>query len=189
MPQQPDSSSVEFDWRLRRSLFDRGLVCIGSVQVADAKALCFLASDAVRSLSQLDVDPRGQISMSTLTEDGRFANQMFRYLYVKFYALRHGLTAAFPPWEGNRLFGFNDKSCAGLTLPRRTFHAFSDEDRQLWEGDDPPIDIDLAGYFQELPERFRQHRPLLRRLYELPSEPQQARMPGVTGSRTAAGER
>ena len=117
----PNSSSAEIDWRLRRSLFDRGLVCIGSIQMADAKALCFLASDAVQSLSQLDVNPRGQISMSTLTEDGRFANQMFRYQCVKFYALRHGLVAALPPWEGNQLFGLNDKSCAGLALLRLTF--------------------------------------------------------------------
>jgi glycosyltransferase involved in cell wall biosynthesis len=44
----------------------------------------------------------------------------------------------------------------------------------LWERDDPPIDVDLAGYFQELPACWRSHRPLLRRLFQLPPEQLQA---------------
>src|SRR4051812_34646991 len=52
------------NWRLRRSLFDRGLVCIGQVCIGDAsiggrRALCFLASDAVRCLASLDIESRG----------------------------------------------------------------------------------------------------------------------------------
>src|SRR5947209_5773777 len=41
------------NWKLRRSLFDRGLVCIGSAFVGGCKALSFLASDTIQSLSQL----------------------------------------------------------------------------------------------------------------------------------------
>jgi glycosyltransferase involved in cell wall biosynthesis len=111
--------------------------------------------------------------MTTLLEAGAFANQLFRYQYLKFYALRHGLTAAFPPWEGSQLFHLDDKSCAGLALPRLTFPSFTDDDRRFWECDDPPINIDLAGYFQEIPECWRRHRPLLRRLYQLAPEHQQ----------------
>jgi glycosyltransferase involved in cell wall biosynthesis len=174
LPSRPDPLSGENAWKLRRSLFDRGLVCIGSALVEDSKTFCFLASDAVQSWSQRDVDPRGQITMTTLLEGGAFANQLFRYQYVKFYALRHGLTAAFPPWEGSQLFQLDDKSCAGLTLPRLDFPGFADDDRRLWERDEPPIDIDLKGYFQEIPEYLRRHRPLLRRLYQLAPEHQQA---------------
>jgi glycosyltransferase involved in cell wall biosynthesis len=170
VPQAPGGLSDGGAWKLRRSLFDRGLVCIGSVPVAGCQALCFLASDAVRSVRQLEVESRGHIAISILPEGARFANQLFRYSYVKLYALRHGLTAAFPEWEGQRLFGLDDKSCEGLALQRLSFPGFSDEDLELWKRDDPPIDIDLVGYFQELPECWRRHRPLLRRLFQLPPE-------------------
>jgi glycosyltransferase involved in cell wall biosynthesis len=170
LPPSPSQPSGENAWRIRRSLFDRGLICVGSAHVGGSKALCFLASDAVRSFSQLDVEPRGHISMSVLVEGAGFANQLFRYACAKLYALRHGLTAAFPTWEGNQLFGMNDKSCVGLSLPQVSFPGFADDDRQLWEKDDPPINIDLVGYFQEIPECWRRHRPLLRRLFQLPPQ-------------------
>jgi glycosyltransferase involved in cell wall biosynthesis/capsular polysaccharide biosynthesis protein len=156
-------------WKLQRSLFDRGLVSIGSVRIAGAQALCFLAGDAVRPLSGCSLESRGQITISTLAEDG-FANQLFRYSFGKLYALRHGLTAAFPAWEGKQLFGLSDKSCEGLAFPRLAFEAFSGADRELWDRENPPIDIDLKGYFQEIPECWRRQRPLLRRLFQLPAE-------------------
>ncbi len=166
-PSQPGDSE---GWKLRRSLFDRGLVCIGSVPVAGSKALCFLAGDAVRSLDGLDVESRGHITMSGLTEYGLFANQLFRYACVKMYALRHGLTPAFPEWQGNQLYGLEDKPCAGLTFPSLSYGAFAKNERELWDKDDPPIDIDLVGYFQEIPECWRRQRPLLRRLFALVPE-------------------
>ena len=104
------------DWKLRRSLFDRGLVCIGIGPLRGPQARCSLAGDAVRSLHRLDVASRGADHHLDLAQGGRFANQLFRYAYVKLYALRHGLTAAFPAWEGRQLFGLDDKSCAGLAL-------------------------------------------------------------------------
>jgi glycosyltransferase involved in cell wall biosynthesis len=157
-------------WKLRRTLFDRGLVWIGSVDLCGSKALCFLASDAVTSLSHLNGESRGHITISALEQGGRFANQLFRYACVKLYALRHGLSAWFPAWEGKQLYGLSDLSCEGLALPKLAFSAFSEDERQLWEMDDPPINVDLAGYFQEIPECWRKHRPLLRRLFQLPPQ-------------------
>jgi glycosyltransferase involved in cell wall biosynthesis len=170
LPQTPDQLSDGNAWRLRRSLFDRGLICVGSVQFAGCKALCFLASDAVRAFNQLDVESRGHISMSVFLEGAGFANQLFRYACVKLYAVRHGLVAAFPAWQGNQLFGLADKSCDGLALPGLSYPGFADNDRELWDRDDPPINIDLVGYFQEIPECWRRHRPLLRRLFQLSPE-------------------
>ena len=149
-------------WRLQRMLFDRGFVAIGSVQARGGEARCFLASDAVRSVRRLGAGTRGHITMSSLGSNGRFGNQLFQYAFAKLYALRHGATAAFPPWEGQQLFDLDDPPCAGLALPTLRFNGFSDEDRRLWERNDPPIDIDLWGYFQEIPECWRKHRPLLR---------------------------
>jgi glycosyltransferase involved in cell wall biosynthesis len=165
----------EDDFRkLRRSLFDRGLICIGSAQVAGRTALCFLTSAAVRSLHRCHVGSSGHVTMSELVNKAGFANQMFRYAYVKLYALRHGLTPAFPPWDGNQLFGLKDESCAQLSFRKLTFNGFTNHHRLLWDEHHPPIDIDLNGYFQEIPACWARHRPLLRRLFELAPDQQKA---------------
>jgi glycosyltransferase involved in cell wall biosynthesis len=161
-------------WKLCRSLFDRGLICIGSTQVGGYTVLCFLTSSAVRSLRRCHVRSRGHVTMSELVNEARFANQLFRYAYVKLYAVRHGLTAAFPEWDGKELYGLEDESCAGLSFRQLTFNGFRDEHLLLWEMHDPPIDIDLNGYLQEIPACWRRHRPLLRRLFQLPLEEQNA---------------
>ncbi|MGA2117475.1 MAG: glycosyltransferase 61 family protein [Bryobacteraceae bacterium] len=170
LPQAPGELSDPNGWKLRRSLFDRGLICIGSVPVADSKALCFLASDAVRAFNHLHVESRGHVSMAVLLQGAAFGNQLFRYACAKLYALRHGLTPAFPAWQGNQLFGLKDEPCDGLDLPKVVYPGFAENDREIWEPDEPAINIDLDGYFQEIPECWRRHRPLLRRLFELPPE-------------------
>src|SRR5262249_39064204 len=150
-----DPRAEDNAWRLQRTLFDRGLVGIGSVPVPGGDARCFLASDLVRTPRRLGAFTRGHTTMSSLGSNGRFANQLFQYAYTKLYALRHGVTAAFPAWQGRPLFGLEDPACDGLAFPKREFHGFTDDDRRLWEMDDPPIDIDLWGYFQEIPECWR----------------------------------
>ncbi len=173
-PDPADKPGAGNSWKLRRSLFDRGLVCIGSVEFAGGRALCFLASDAVRSFNQLDVESRGYVTMSTLLDGAGIGNQLWRYACVKLYALRHGLTPAFPAWQGNQLFGLQDTSCAGLAFPRISYPGFANNDRELWDQENPPINIDLAGYFQEIPECWRKHRALLRHMFQLPPEHVQA---------------
>ena len=153
-------------WKLQRSLFDRGLVAIGTAHVADGTAHCFLASDAIRAADRLGGAARGRVSFATLGHNVRFANQLFQYAYAKLYALRHGLTAAIPDWEGRQLFGLDDPSCDGPMLPTLAFAGFSDEDLQLWDWEAPPIDVDLKGYFQETPACWKPHRPLLRQLFQ-----------------------
>ncbi len=154
-------------WKLQRTLFDYGLIGIGSVEVTGGEARCFLASDAVRSMHRLGVGSRGQVSISSLERNGGFANQLFQYAFVKLYALRHGVSAAVPAWRGKYLFDLDDPSCVDLDLPQLRFRAFIDDDRVLWDRDEPPIDIDLSGYFQEIPKCWRRHRPLLRRMFQL----------------------
>lgn len=153
-------------WKLRRSLFDRGLVCIGSVDFAGGKALGFLASDAVQDFNRLDVESRGHVAMPTLLDGAGFANQLWRYACVKLYAMRHALTPALPVWEGNHRFGLLDQSSEGFAFPRIAYPGFAADDRELWDLEEPPIDIELAGYFQEIPECWRKHRELLRHMFQ-----------------------
>ena len=171
LAQPADSPDV---WQAQRRLFDRGLVCIGSVEQGPLGVRCYLASDAVGSLARIEGASRGRLTVETLSENGRFANQLFRYAYARLYALRHGATAQFPPWEGRSLYGLDDPPCAPPALPRLNYAGFSDADFELWERDDPPVDIDLMGYFQERPACWEHHRPLLRRMFELPAAQRQA---------------
>ncbi len=159
-------------WKLQRILFDLGLVGIGCVQIAAGEVRCFVSSEAVRSAHSLGVGSRGRVTVSSLGKNGRFANQLFQYAFVKLYALRHGLSAATPAWEGSQLFGLDDPSCAGLDLPELRFSAFSQDDQVLWKMAEPPVDVDLWGYFQEIPECWQKHRPLLRRMFLLSAEHQ-----------------
>jgi len=162
------ASNRNHGWRLQRALFDRGLINIGSVQCGEREARCFLASDAIRSFDQFNHfngASRGQITMSGLGQNGAFANQVFQYAYVKLYAFRHGLTAAIPDWVGRKLYGLKDPLCSDVALRQFSFNGFTDDDLRLWDLDDPPIDIDLWGYFQETPKCWQRHRPLLRRMF------------------------
>ena len=157
-------------WKLQRDLFDVGFVGIGSVAVADGEVHCFLLSDHVRCVRGLGTGSRGYVSITSLGNNGRFANQMFQYLYVKFYALRHCLAAAIPPWQGNQVFGLEDTSCAGLNLPELRYSQFAEDDLILWRMAEPPINVDLWGYFQEIPACWQKHRALVRRLFQVSAE-------------------
>ena len=152
-------------------LFDRGFVAIGSVQVRGGEARCFLASDAVRSVRRLGAGTRGHITMSSLGSNGRFGNQLFQYAFAKLYALRHGATAAFPPWEGQQLFDLDDPPCAGLR-PDAALQRI--QRRGSPAGEMIRRSTSILGYFQEIPECWRKHRPLLRRMFQLSREHRQA---------------
>ena len=156
--------------KLQRDLFDRGLIAVGSTRLAGREAQCFLASDAVRTINDPGTERRGFIAMSDLGTNGRFANQLFQYAFVKLYALRHGLTAVVPDWEGGEIFGRKDPVISQAPLAQLNFEAFKDDERRLWELDDPPINIDVSGYFQEVPDCWRRQRPLLRHLFQLPCD-------------------
>ena len=157
-------------WKVQRDLFDIGFVGVGSAQVAEGEVRCFLKSDCIRNVQDLSAGSRGYVSMTSLGKTGLFGNQMFQYLYVKFYALRHCLTPAFPPWQGNHLFGLQDTSCAGLNLPELSFSPFTEDDLMLWQMAEPPINVDLRGYFQEIPACWQKHRSLVRRMFQVSAE-------------------
>ena len=145
---------------LRRDLFDDGLVCIGSIEIEGSDFNLYLASDAVRSASRLDRNGRGQIIMSSLGNNGRFANQLFQYGFMRLYALRHGIRMAVPDWQGRKLFGLEDADSNGIELPELAFQGFSNKELELWSAPKPPADVDFWGYFQEIPPCWRPASPV-----------------------------
>lgn len=79
--------------------------------------------------------------------NGRFANQVLRYVFLKTCAKRYGLTVRIPKWDGNYLFGTDDP------LPDRTYTTVIEKEvfdtNYTILNDIPnPCDIDIKGYCQ-----------------------------------------
>jgi hypothetical protein len=164
----PPSDFDRSGWKLQRALFDHGLIGIGAVQVARGEAHCFLQSDAISKPRGLGAGSRGSIAMTRLGEQGRFANQLFQYAFLKMYALRHGVIATVPEWRGKHLYGFDDPPPTGPALPDLSFPGHVSLALKLWDVDEPPVGVNMQGYFQETPACWRKHRNFLRRLFQLP---------------------
>jgi glycosyltransferase involved in cell wall biosynthesis len=161
---------------LTRTLFDTGYVPLA---LPDELAPCrlYVTSARLARTDGLGVIQRPDtpvVSMSTLGQNGRFANQLFQYAFLKLYALRHEAVCATPPWPGQELFGLRDMALPVPKLPEMQFFAFDSDDRYLWTMEQPPRHVDFAGYFQELPACWRNQRPLLRRLFTFASATEKA---------------
>ncbi len=160
--------AVGFDTSvLTRALFDTGYVPLG-LPADLAHCRLYVAGARLSRTDGLGVTPLADtpvVSMSTLGQNGRFANQLFQYAFLKLYALRHEALCATPPWPGQDLFGLRDMALPVPKLPEMQFFAFDSDDRYLWTMDQPPRHVDFIGYFQELPACWRNQRPLLRRLF------------------------
>jgi len=87
------------------------------------------------------------ITMSTLGKNGRFANQVFQYAFLKIYAKQHNLEVRTPPWIGQGLFGHKDPPILRkLTLVKETTNELAEavvpNTKETFEN------VDFWGYFQ-----------------------------------------
>jgi FkbM family methyltransferase len=57
------------------------------------------------------------VTMSTLGRNGRFANQLFQYMFLRLVAKTQGAVVQTPQWVGQELFGFDDPVPV-LSLPQ-----------------------------------------------------------------------
>ncbi|AOO80390.1 glycosyltransferase [Bosea vaviloviae] len=158
-----DSADQEPFWPFWPLAFDLGFVPVA----CDACGDLFLRSSHVTDISRLGGKARGQVTMSSLGSNGRFANQIFQHAYVKFYGLRYGCAVTFPEWDGNGIYTIADPKPETPLPTELRYFAFDNDDLELWKLEAPLVDADFWGYFQELPACWGPHRELLRRLYEL----------------------
>jgi hypothetical protein len=108
--------------------------------------------------------------MSSLGRNGRFANQLFQYAFLRICAERRGATLETPAWAGQDLFGFQD---APLTRPgelRINGEEVPDPDLFLNRSDPIGDRVEFWGYFQYHSRHYRPHRDFLRRLFTLKPE-------------------
>lgn len=153
--------------RFRSFLFDAGFVPVRRKVVDHPRQhLVYRRSAVLSDASLAGGSGSDSVSMASLGHQGRFANQLWQYLFLRMYGLRNALTVKVPPWEGEQIFGCSDpRPEAGDRRPSMTFGGSGDDDLELWNIDDAPRNIDFKGNFQNLPPQWGTHRAFIRRLY------------------------
>ncbi|WP_455780130.1 alpha-1,2-fucosyltransferase [Desulfovibrio piger] len=87
------------------------------------------------------------VTMRTLGDNGRFANQVFQYSFLYFYTKKYKMELQTPHWIGEELFGFkNNPICRDFA--RIIINKKSELD-QICQFE-PIGDIDFWGYFQDI---------------------------------------
>ncbi|MCX8500203.1 MAG: alpha-1,2-fucosyltransferase [Alphaproteobacteria bacterium] len=160
-----ESSLDDRAGRLDLLLFDLGFVRLRTGLLTGRRL--YLRSDLLDDLSLLGEAPlERRISMSSLGSNGRFANQLFQYIFLRLYGLRNNCRVLTPEWIGNHLYRIERESLPTDEpgLPMLQFQPFAGAELGLWYTDQPPIQVDFWGYFQVIPASYRHHRRLIQRL-------------------------
>ena len=100
--------------------------------------------------------------MSSLGSNGRFANQLFQYLFIILYGFRSGCKALLPRFPAS---GYLDSSLGEheeidlLKLPW-----LESLEASFLEASAPARNVDIWGYFQGIPAAYRLHKPFIRKI-------------------------
>ena len=118
------------------------------------------------------------ITMSTLGKNGRFANQIFQYAFLKIYAQEHNLRVETPSWIGQTIFGHND-SPSTKSLP-----LFQEKTNNIQDAIIPNTDrvfknVDFWGYFQYNTKYYAPYKEYFRSLYKPVSKIQTKMVQGL----------
>lgn len=108
---------------------------------------------------------RGVLTARTLGSNGRFANQLFQYAFLRILAHHHGLRTETPKWVGQLLFGHSDPAVSKELHVLAEGHQFpfSVFPRPLFSL--PIENVDLWGYFQYDTAVYLPHRDYFRSLF------------------------
>jgi hypothetical protein len=105
--------------------------------------------------------------MATLGRNGRFANQLFQYAFLRLCAGRRGAVVQTFPWAGREIFGFRDPIVDAVAPIVIDGDAAADPDLYL-NRDDPIGDhVEFRGFFQYHSRHYRPHRESIRRMFSM----------------------
>jgi hypothetical protein len=106
-------------------------------------------------------------TMPTLGRNGRFANQLFQYAFLRLCAASRGADIQTFPWAGQKIFGFRDP-LVDAVAPRVIEEGQGADPDFYLNGDDPIGDhVEFRGFFQYHTRHYRPHREFLRRLFTI----------------------
>ncbi len=119
------------------------------------------------------------VTMSSLGQNGRFANQLFQYAFLKIYAKKYDLRVETPQWIGQYLFGHDDPSIS-FRLPEKRILLDADKTDGMYTNlatsliEDfcsPPYEnIDFWGYFQFHTKYYLPHKDYFISLFKPTSQ-------------------
>jgi len=109
------------------------------------------------------------ITMSTLGQNGRFANQIFQYAFLKIYAQIHQCRVQTSPWIGQLLFGHADSIVTQpLPVVGNPDDPFSPAlaESLLPHADIPYKNVEFWGFFQYHTRFYAPHKDYFRSLFK-----------------------
>jgi len=117
---------------------------------------------------------RPVVTMSSLGKNGRFANQLFQYLYLRLVAKKQGAIVQTPDWAGRTLFGLEDPEPVGsfplvYEAGRTELPPFSSEVSDpvalIQHRQEAFPDTDFWGWFALHTREISSHRDLIRQIF------------------------
>jgi tetratricopeptide (TPR) repeat protein len=103
-----------------------------------------------------------RVTMTSLGHNGRFANQLLQYAFLRCCALVHGLEAQVPEWIGRWLYDLDDPyPTEPLPQLREDGERFFD----LAESRSTVVNRDLVTFGFPHAGRYRPHRDFIRRIF------------------------
>ena len=104
------------------------------------------------------------ITMSSLGRNGRFANQLFQYAFLKCYGRTHGQRVETPAWIGQKLFGHADPAIS-RSLPELRERSNLLTEALVPNAPEPFRNVDFWGYFQYNTRYYAPQRDYFRSLF------------------------
>ena len=133
-----------------RDYMNRSILELEGVEVVkQAKTLAELrlGQDSFDARDREPKADRAKVTMSSLGHDGRFANQIFQYAFLRDYARKHGLDYETSSWPGQYLFGHKDNPIS-VKLPQiKEKTPFAEGTFDINSGQ-CLSNVDIGGYFQ-----------------------------------------
>ncbi len=106
---------------------------------------------------------RPAVAISTLGSNGRLANQLFQYAFLRIYGEMHGAIVQTSHWTGQSLFGVHDPTPQTIFPQFQQLHP--DSDPWLLDESRPPLlNHDFKGFFQFHSREYLPHRDTFRRV-------------------------
>ena len=90
---------------------------------------------------------RDTVTISTLGNH-RFGNQLFQYMFIKTYGIRHDLRMEITPWMGEHLFGLREARLTRALPEVREKFEHDVDDTIIPNAETPFRNVDFRGYFQ-----------------------------------------
>ena len=104
------------------------------------------------------------ITMSSLGQNGRFANQLFQYAFLKCYGRTHSLRVETPAWIGQKLFGHADPAIT-RPLPELRERTNLLPEALVPNAPVPFRNVDFWGFFQYNTRYYAPQRDYFRSLF------------------------